>query len=464
MELIRIFLAIISVTIIGFNVLYCVSGKGLRLRAPEAIAVSFGLGFGALSLEMLIFYLLNLAFNVLFLLAPWLGLVALNLWLYTKRGRRIIEPSRLVGEASKRRGPLELFLAGAIGFEVVYAIFRALIKPIESYDAIAIYAIKSKIFYLARAIPQDYFGGLVNLFPHPDYPLNIPLSQAFLYLSMGNINDQLVKLIFPLFFAAILVLFYYALRRVSGRQYALVCTFILAGIPQFNNYATNAYLEVPLAFYCFGGFLFLMRWIEDTSDIGCLVVSAVLTALAGWTKNEGLLYCVIYTALIVLSLAVKAAKTSRKDILYAAIYPCIILLISLPWLLIKARFHIVNSEIDLANLNPVNLVGQIGKLGPVFYELQKQVFGPKKWNILWPALMVILAFNYRRIFKAPQFYMLAAVVLALAGYILFYMISYVDVVFFASKTWSRFLLDFLPVAVYLLAVLLKEDVNGILKS
>jgi hypothetical protein len=35
----------------------------------------------------------------------------------------------------------------------------------------------------------------------------------------------------------------------------------------------------------------------------------------------------------------------------------------------------------------------------------------------------------------------------------------VDVSFFASKTWARFLLDFLPLAVYLLALLLKDDVE-----
>ncbi|MDD5136000.1 MAG: hypothetical protein PHN63_01475, partial [Candidatus Omnitrophica bacterium] len=39
--------------------------------------------------------------------------------------------------------------AGII-LEVFYAFFRALIRPIESYDAVAIYAIKSKIFYLDR--------------------------------------------------------------------------------------------------------------------------------------------------------------------------------------------------------------------------------------------------------------------------------------------------------------------------
>ena len=72
-------------------------------------------------------------------------------------------------------------------------------------------------------------------------------------------------------------------------------------------------------------------------------------------------------------------------------------------------------------------------------------------------MIFVLLFNYKRALAMPGRYILSIVTLALCGYVAFYMISYVDVVFFASKTWARFMLDFLPLAVYLLAVLLKED-------
>ena len=143
---------------------------------------------------------------------------------------------------------LDIFLVFGISFEVVYAFFRALVKPIEAYDAVAIYAIKSKIFYLAGAIPEEFFSRIAAIFPHPDYPLNIPLAQTLGYWSMGVLNDQLIKLIFPLFFVGILALLYFAVRRFAGRTYALVFAFLLASVPQFNAYAANAYLEVPLAF------------------------------------------------------------------------------------------------------------------------------------------------------------------------------------------------------------------------
>jgi hypothetical protein len=458
MECATLTISLIAVTFIGCNILYLFPGKGLKLNIAETVAVSFGLGFGFVSLEMLLFYFLGFGFTVDGILAPWLLIVAVNLVKYLKE-RKSLHRDALIMQPSSKPGLLDMFLVGGISLEIIYAIFRALIKPIESYDAIAIYAIRSKIFYLAKAIPADYFAAIARLFPHADYPLNIQLSETFLYMSMGSLNDQLVKIIFPLFFAAILCMFYFAIRRFASRTYALIFTFILASVPHFNNYAANAYLEMPLTFYVFISGLFLLRWIEDNRAIGALVISAVAAGLAGWTKNEGMMYCAIYSVLVFVFVASKGRKVERKEILYAFMYSGIIFLICLPWAWAKVRWHISNDEIALTNLNPAYLVRQFHKLGPIAYEFQKQLFGPKKWNILWPVTIIVLLLNYKRALAMPGRYVLAIIALALGGYVIFYMISYVDVVFFASKTWARFMLDFLPLAVYLLAVILKEDIK-----
>jgi hypothetical protein len=457
-ELLMLMLGLAAATSIGFNVLYPVSGRFRNMAAAEAIALSYAIGLGAISLEMLIFHILGLGFGLPAMLFPWLLLAGLNAVIYVRSGAGgLFKPW---GRApSPKPGAFDLFLAGGIAFEVLCAIFRALIKPIESYDAIAIYAIRSKIFYLAGSIPQDYFQAIARAFPHADYPLNIQLFQTYLYIFMKDLNDQLVKAIYPLFFVAILCLLYCALRRVASRTYALVFTFILATIPHFNNYATNAYLEVPLAFYIFASGLFLMRWIDDDRRYGPLVISAFLAGLAGWTKNEGLMYCVIYAAIVLGFVLSKLGRVRMKDIFCVAAYSGIILLVSLPWAAIKSKWNIANDEIALSNINPANLVRQLGKLGTILYELQKQLFGPKKWNIFWPAFILILAFNLKRALEMPSRIALAVIAMALGGYFLFYMISYVDVAFFASKTWARFMLDFLPLAVYLLAVVLKDDVK-----
>ncbi len=487
MELISLIATLMVATFIGFNVLYIVLGKFDKLSLPEAVFISFALGLGTISLEMLIFYLLGLTFSVPVILIPWALLVAVNIYRYMKSGNkrssealpRHCESERSEGEAisllrllrqprrilqlprNDERAPLllSIFLTFGITLEVVYAFFRALIKPIEAYDAVAIYAIKSKIFFLAKAIPQNYFPGLIHGFPHPDYPLNIPLGETFMYMAMGNLNDQLVKMIFPLFFAGILCILFYAIRRFATRAYALTFTFLLASVPMFNAYAANAYQELPLAFYCFAGAIFLFAWIEERKNLRILALSAVLVALAGWTKNEGLLYCVINASLVLFVSILNRKDTSWKVALAPVRYVFIIALILAPWIWIKQRFGIVNDEISLLNLNPVYLSRQLYKIGPILYEFQKQLFGPKKWLLIWPIVIYAAIFHCRKIFAPEQRYISISLILIFCGYVLFYMVSYVDVVFFASKTWGRFMLHFLPLTVLWLAYMLKEDIK-----
>ena len=458
MELINLFLYVSLVTFIGFNILRLVTFKRRDLYFPEEMAISFGLGIGFISLQMLLLYFLNIRFNVLAIIIPWAALPILNSIL----PKNVTCPEK-TPRVSVRKNTghkiLNFFLAFGIIFEISYAFFRALIKPIESYDAVAIYAMKSKIFFLAKSIPAAYFRDLANIVSHPDYPLNIPLFQTFIYTALCSLNDQLVKIIFPLYFLAILALFYYAIRRFGSPTYALLFTFILASIPQFNAYAANAYLDLPLAYYCFVSALFLFRWFEDSKSTRFLLISAVMAALAGWTKNEGLMYCAVNLLLISIFLISDHKKISRREMSAFIIYTAIVAVISLPWLWLKHSHHIVNSDIGHIDITPSNILKQSHKLGPILYEFQKHLFGPKKWNIFWLAALAALILNFKRAFSGIQKYISMSLGLIVAGYIFFYIISPLDVVYFLGKTWSRFLVQFLPIAVYWLAALLEEDIK-----
>jgi hypothetical protein len=456
LEFLKLIITIATVLFVGWNMLHLILAKRGGLYDTEKVCIAYGLGLAAISFEMFLFYFFNIKFSLGRIILPWVPFFFINMIIDFKYGR---EPA--IAKLSENRGIgiLGKFLAFGIAFEILYSLFRALIKPIESYDAIAIYAIKSKIFYLAMSVPANFFTGLANIFPHPDYPLNIPLSETFMYIALGGLNDQLAKIIFPLFFIGILGLVYMAIRRFATSAYALLFTFILASIPQFSAYSANAYTDLPLAYYCFASAICLFMWMQERQKTQFLLLSAVLSGFAGWTKNDGLLYCVSNTLVLAAFILFNGRKINKKEIAWLFIYMGTIFLISLPWLLIKKQAHIVNTEIDLANANPVNLVKQFYKLGPIFYEFQKQFFGPKKWNIIWPVAALAIIFNLKSAFKGIGKYIALSLFLAISGYILFYMISYVDVRFFVGKTWARFLLHFLPLVVYWLAVMLKDEVK-----
>ena len=454
MELLRLFLSIFAAVFIGWNILYPVPLKSARFFFLERLFISYGFGFGFISLEMFIFYLLNLKFNLLNLISPWIVLLIINLIIRSKRGA-LDRPDPQVPK-NGTKGPLDYFLAAGIIFEILYAFFRALIKPIEAYDAIAMYAMRSKIFYLSKSIPHDFFYNLSTLFPHPDYPLNLPLSETFVYLFLGNLNDQMVKVIFPLFFIAILGILYFAVRRLSGRTSALLCTFALATVPQFNNFATNAYNDVPLTYYCFAGTLFLLYWFKETRSSGYLYISAVMTALAGWTKNEGFVYCASNILLLFIFLFANRRTIKKRDLLNGFLYIGIILLVLAPWLWVKFTLNLVNSDVGSTTLDQLNIVKQSYKIWPIFYEFQRQVFGPKKWNIIWIIFILSVVIYRKKIFRKDQRYVTISLLLVMSGYIFAYLIGRDDIWHMVGTTWSRMTMHFLPLTVYWLALLFSK--------
>lgn len=456
-ELIRLSICIFTVTAIGWAILCLISFRGKRLYFAERLAVSYGLGLGLVSLEMFLFYFLNISFNLANIILPWLPLPVITSIIYFKNAKKVDAVS--LGMATKSHLLLRIFLIFAILFEILYVFFRALVKPLESYDAVAIYAIKSKIFYLANSIPSNFFCYLAPMFPHPDYPLNVSLSQALIYLSLVSLNDQLVKIIFPLYFTAILILLYFGIRRFATRTYALLFTFLLATVPQFNTFATNGYLEIPLSYYYFASALFLFLWFDKKDQKHFLVVSALMAALSAWTKNEGQMYCLINITLIMVFFISERKKISRKDIIYLFVYASIISLIYFPWWWLKRTAGLINIDVGAIDASPFNLAKQFYKIGLIVYEFQKQLFGPKKWNILWFIIIFVFIYNYKKAFRGRNKYITLSIFFAILGYVFFYLVSAVEISYFLSRTWSRFLLHFLPVVIYWLANMLKEDVQ-----
>jgi 4-amino-4-deoxy-L-arabinose transferase-like glycosyltransferase len=351
-------------------------------------------------------------------------------------------------------------LASGILFEVFYAFFRALIKPLEAYDAIAIYGIKAKAFFLANTLPQHFFDNSSFVFPHADYPLNMPLAETLTYFFLGGLNDQLVKVIFPLYFLAILTLVYFFMRRFAGRTYSLLFTFILATIPQFTAQSTSGYIDVPFGYYASAAMLLLFLWFKDAGQRGLLWLSALFAGLGAWTKNEGLMYCVINAVLLAIFFTLERRTVlPRKQFLYLAGYIGIMVLVNIPWFYVKGLRHLLNSEINLADLNPENIFHNAGRIWPITYEFQKQFLGPKKWNIIWILLAAAFVAKIRRAFTGELRYMSLAILLAFCGYTAVYLITLSDVSWHLSSAASRILLHFLPVAVCWLAVALKEEIR-----
>ncbi|MGB2598973.1 MAG: hypothetical protein WBC99_00820, partial [Candidatus Omnitrophota bacterium] len=213
MDIIKLFLSIFAMTIAGYSVLSIVLGKDSRSYSlAEKATLSYGLGMGCIAFEFLLFAILGLSFDLWLILTPWVFLLPFALW-RGRKGLKLPKPVISPGFFSRENTFFTVLLL-IIVLQVSSVFLRALSTPLESYDGIINFGIKSKIFFMSNGISMDLstFEGIGK--GHMDYPLLIPLAETWVYKFLGYNNDCLVKILFPLVLVSFAVVFYSSLKRL----------------------------------------------------------------------------------------------------------------------------------------------------------------------------------------------------------------------------------------------------------
>ena len=381
-EALLLILCIATTTFVGWNII----SFFLRINNRdefflfEKIGLSYLLGMGVITLELFFLSLLKIQLTHSSILIPWIALILLNLFLKRKPPEVTNAPDAPLCE---KRTFWEIALIFLIFLQTVYNFFRSLIKPMESYDAVAIWGLKSKIIYLAHIMAPDFFQKVATNFhgAHPDYPLLLPFAEVWVYTFLGKFNDFLVKAIFPCFYLAFIMVFYAALKRISkNRTFSLLFTFLVASVKQFSDYSTIGSADMELGIYFAVSVIYLYLWLSAKKNAGFLGVSFISSVLCVWTKNEGsLLFAIIFFVILVyVSLNIKGLTLRKAFALFCYVAGVFSFLIF--WNVFKAHNGLVNENFNLTMVNAKNFTSGIGKIPALIYGYQKEIFNFKKWN------------------------------------------------------------------------------------
>ena len=448
-----IFFVIIT-SFVGFNIIMLFDRKGV-FNWPEKLGLSYLFGIGAITLEMFIMGLFGFEFVTTCILTPWIILFLLNVLRYHRLGRINTIFKESSGPPASKFDIFEKILLFLLSFQVVYAFFKALIKPIESYDSVSIWALKAKILYLAKTIPADFFHMISVTFHgiHADYPLLLPFSEAWFYTFFGNFNDHLVKIIFPLNLLAFLLVFYSVLKRITGkRKIALLFTFILASIKQFSDYATIGSADLQMAIYCFLTFIFLFMWVKykRTPYLAASTLSCVFTF---WAKAEGAVVFLITLTLLTSLFFVRdlRERLTPKNFRYLVGAMLVLFILFASWLGFKASLGLENDIININTFKNLRVTGVCKRIIAIGYEYQKHIFGFKKWNIVWIAFLYFVIVRFKSLLRDYR-YIIIPVGGILLAYTAIYMITPQDISWHLSRTASRLLIHILPLVVFFIAL------------
>ena len=256
------------------------------LTRLERAAAGFGLGALVVTLWMLALSSLGLHFSLPLVLLPLLVLAAGLQFFNTVREQRhpgadLPPPAPPVPPAPY--GVWDWVFIGLLIALFLLVIPRAVMYPIWAWDAISTWGFKAKVFYQRGIVDLGGFQA------HNYYPDLVPLLCTYLYLWLGQVNDHLVKLVFPLWGGAFLALLFGMLRRLGlGRTLALGLTafFALNGIT-FITHMHIVYADLSLTYFTLGAVGFLYLWLTGAAPPGTLPLAALFFAGLPWSKFEG---------------------------------------------------------------------------------------------------------------------------------------------------------------------------------
>lgn len=437
-------LLLISIEILGM-LLILVLGISFKYKYSllEFLSFSFFGGLGLISLIQFFFYFLKWPLTlgiILFITGAALALLSI---LYSKFSDKVISKHIEIGDLKLFE---KLIILGLL-IQFAWVILHALPVPVRSYDSVATFSLKAKIFYLNQGIPADFFKLDESAVWHIDYPLLLPFFMVWAYHFIG-FNDILVVSIMPALYMIFIIFFYALLRKYFNKRYSLVCAFVLAAIPQLARFAMVMYADLVLTAFVTCAFLYFMLYLNEGKE-AYLVFSSLLFGLAVWVKNEGLVFLLVFLICLIFA----------KRRLSSIILPVTVgLLAALPWLIFKSCVEITNSDINLNLLTSERLLKNLKESPALFDRLQMEVFNPKKWNLLWIVSLLTVIFKIKRHLNTKTIFAIYFIFISGALYFLsFILIVSYDMVFVSEKTISRSMIHFSGIFVFLTAYLLWDD-------
>ena len=421
-------------------------GPGIS-PAVERAAFSFGVGALALTFWMLALTWWGTLFGLGKILGPPLALAAALL--LAPRGRRAVREEVQALRVRPRvalQGWDWLFL-GLLALVFLYALPRAALYPMWAWDAVATWGCKARVFYVSRGLD------LTCIEAHNYYPNLVPLLLSYLYFALGQVNDSLAKVIFPLWGALLLGLLYSLAGRLGlSRRRALgLAAFLALNGTVFIVHLYIAYADLPLAFFTLGGAGLLYLWLADAAPRGSLTLSACCLAGMAWCKYEGppLAATLLLAASLTLAWLRPAHWLRRLGQLSVPLAGLI--LGYLPW-----RLFIIQQKIEIGadhiqGFYPHQMVQGI-------YYLLAGLVEPFYFGFLWPALALALILAGKRLWRSPMLFLALFVGGNLLAIILAYAVAPTGAAEFPSyvrATLDRLLLHLTPTAALLLALSLR---------
>jgi len=411
-------------------VLLMVAGSGVALLAmPRRRTVtttellSLSVFFGAAFVSLVSFVLGFLLTGSLLRFAVSIASLSLGvLGILSRRRREIGIAMRLPGDVPSI---LALgILIGLVGFHLVRLTFHHTL----GWDGLFVWEFKARIASLSGgAIPLSYYTDLSTTWSHPEYPLLLPLSEAWLYSWLGP-NQQMAKLVFLLFSLATVGLLFTAGSRLSGcrwQGFLAATLFFFVPVTILGDYGiSSGYADGPLGGYYLACVIYLVEHLEKPEG-KTVLLAAILAAVLPWIKQEG---AILWLSLLFAAI-LASGRTGRHPL--KTLIPLAVpgLLVIVGWQVLMGVFGTKGVGMDFIEITSTNLGKNLPRLIDIGLRMRNELIDWNAWGFLWPAFILALVLPGSGRFGRHR--------LALAGAVIIPNLFYMCV--FVFSAWQSFL-------------------------
>jgi hypothetical protein len=421
---------------------------------PLKFSLGIGLGLGISSI--LYFLVLQIAPGRIHMLTLQIILLILLLAITVLRARN--QKWDRIHLPALSRLQWGLFCIFVITFLISVLVFINTIisRPQGVMDAWSIWNRAARFIYRDPENWQATLSPDLALFRHADYPLLVPLNVAWGWEALGNETLRVPMVQAVLFTFSLITLMFSALaftRTIGQASLASVVLIATTGVVVEGTYLIA---DIPLTYFILASSI-LMYLYFVRNDSTFLVLSGFMAGLAGWTKNEGLLFIAISPIALLVA--------SKKNIRYSFLPYLAGLAVPL---LIIFYFKSITPPNDLLNNNIGSLVAKITDLSRYWMILKSftSIFIDR--NILFLLFYIVIMHNNLMTDPRQATYAIITLwVLQLLGYGAIFLITPYDLEWHL-RTSQRIILQILPLAIFFCFIISSDPesvfLNGFKKS
>lgn len=286
-----------------------------KIDLVERLSLSFVIGIG---LFTFMWYLLNLV-GIKFSNTSIVFTLVISIFIFRKSfGKNTLDKKYL-----DNLNVIEKICILVTLFLLASSFIGDLYWPVRHWDSLTLYDFRARLFaetgFVKTSIVDVSFFG---------YPLLTSLMHTIAYVS----NYSNPSFFYSLFYSSVIFNFYSNLKKLKiNRLYVFLGTMLISISPRIFDHSLSAYTNLPYLAYYLLSTIYLYLYIKG-GNFRHLIVSAVLSGLAVWTRSAEPFYIAQILILFVSSI-------KRKRIIDFIMFSVVLAVFIFSWRLFVLKFN-----------------------------------------------------------------------------------------------------------------------------